>query len=72
MSPLQGERPNFNLHTLSDNTLSKIVKSNKKNTVINASDTKVVCVNKLQAVNGAKCVQENEKVQNNEKEHDED
>lgn len=71
-TPLQGERPNFNLHTLSDNTLSKIVKSNKKNTVTNPSDTKVVCVNKLLAVNGAKCVHENEKVQNNEKEHDEE
>ena len=68
--PLQGERPNFNFHTLSDNTLSKIVKSNKVKTVANPSGTKVVCVNKLQTVNSAKCVYE--KVQNNEKELDEE
>ena len=46
-SLVQGERPNINFHVLSDNILSKIVKSSKKGPVRNPSDKKIMCVKKL-------------------------
>ena len=69
-TPLAGERPNLHFHTLSDTTLSRMVKSKRKNTLANPSDTKVLIVNKLQTASSAKCGFE--KVQNKEKHYNEE
>ena len=69
-TPLVGERPNLHFHTLSDTSLSRMVKSKRKNTSANPSDGKVIIVNKLQTANSAKCVYV--KVQNKEKHYDEE
>ena len=49
--PLFGERPHINLHiTLSDTTLQKTIKCDKKKPNLLLSDQRVVCVKQLSKI----------------------
>ena len=46
-SPKPGERPNFNIHTLSDINLLKIVKISKKSSMTDPADQKIIVMKEL-------------------------